>query len=705
MKPTNPRIGSAGVLRAAPSGGLGRHSDLVLVLLCVIVVALMVLPIAPALLDLLIAVNLACAIALLLYSLYVSSPVALSTFPSLLLITTLLRIAINVASTRQILMHGRAGEIIATFGKLVMGGSIAIGLVVFAIITVVQFIVIAKGAERVAEVIARFTLDAIPGKQMSIDSDLRAGLISEDEARSRRRDVDRESRFYGAMDGAMKFVKGDAIAGIVIILVNLIGGLAIGILVHELDAGTAAHRYSVLSVGEGLSAQIPALFIALAAAIIVTRSSSSEGEPLSRSVLQQITAQPRALMLSGAVVCLFALVPGFPRLTFGLLGLAVIAIGLLLGRQARLRVDADAPGLLSMARDGAVDPPPLLDSSLRPAFANLLIELPPTLLQELSREDLDLALQRMRSDLHHGLGLPFPGLRIRVNRRLQPRQYALRLLEVPSAEGEVLPGHVLAFTHEGSAPGAASDGPATFVGPGTAWVPRSRRREAEQRGLACWSITELIVYHLEAISQLYPHRLLGLQETQSLMQACAKDYPDLSREALKVLPLPRLMQLLQALVQEGVSLRHLRDILHVAVAHGGSEKNDETLIARMRTALAPALTAQHRQADGRISAFVLDPQCEEQLRRSISLSANGPVAELPAEQLRTLIERIQDAVLGLPAALARDRVPLLAAADVRRVLRRLIEHELPWLPVLSYDELLPGSSVDTLCVLRTDGSL
>jgi len=257
--------------------GVGRHSDLALVGLSIVVIALMVLPMPFALLDIMVATNIALAIAMLLYSIYMLSPVAFSTFPSVLLITTLLRIALNVATTRQILLNANAGEIIASFGRLVVGGSLVVGLVVFVIITVIQFIVIAKGAERVAEVIARFTLDAIPGKQMSIDSDLRSGLISEQIARQRRAEVEQESLFFGSMDGAMKFVKGDAIAGIIAVLVNLLGGIAIGVMIKGYDIGVAAERYSVLSIGEGLAAQIPALFISMSAGLIVTRTSSSHG--------------------------------------------------------------------------------------------------------------------------------------------------------------------------------------------------------------------------------------------------------------------------------------------------------------------------------------------------------------------------------------------------------------------------------------------
>lgn len=685
------------------AAGVGQHSDLALVGLSVVVIALMVLPMPLVVLDAFIAANITFSIALLLYGIYMSSSVAFSTFPSLLLITTLLRISLNVATTRQILLNANAGEIIATFGKLVVGGSLIVGIVIFIIITVVQFIVVAKGAERVAEVIARFTLDAIPGKQMSIDSDLRAGLISEEEARRRRRDVENESRFFGAMDGAMKFVKGDAIAAIVIVLVNLIGGMAIGILVHDLNASVALQRYAVLSIGEGLAAQIPALFIALAAGVIVTRSSSGDGGPLAGAITAQILSQPRAMILTGFVVSLFALVPGFPRFTFMALGLSIAGIGGFIMVRSRKAVDSHSPGVASMSREGSIDLHPIIDEAVPPTFAVLLIELSPDAVDLLSREELDAGLLRLRRTLSLGLGLPFPGVRIRVNQDLASLHYVISVLEVPTARGSLRSESVLAF-----ASAEALDklrltyhkDPTSFVGEGVHWVGQQNLSMLRQKGIDYWTATGMLVYHLDAIIQLYPHRLLGVQDIQALVLACGKQYPDLVREAMKVIPLPRLTKVMKGLASEGISLRNMRDILQVALESAGMEKDDEVVIERIRMALSSAITFRFTQGDSKIDAYVIEPSTEEVLRKSITMSGAGAVVALSPSSAKALIDQIKQAVMSYKQTGVRDQVPVLTAADLRRPLRKLIETDLPWLAVISHDEVATGVSVEPVAVIR-----
>jgi len=695
----SPSTSAAGLLR----GQLQRWGDLLLVVFSITVIALMVLPMPPVLLDALIAANLAFAIGLLLYSLYMNSPVAFSTFPSVLLITTLLRIAINVATTRQILLHANGGDIIATFGKLVVGGSLAVGLVVFIIVTVVQFIVIAKGAERVAEVIARFTLDAIPGKQMSIDSDLRAGLISEEEARRRRRDLENESRFLGAMDGAMKFVKGDAIASIVIILVNLLGGLAIGILVHDMSAGMAAKRYSVLSVGEGLAAQIPALFIALSAGIIVTRNSSDDSKPLAGAIGQQIVSQPRALILTGAVVALFSLVPGFPLVIFASLGGAIAMAGAAILARSLRSVDARQPGLSSMSREGSKDLHPIVDDGVSPAFSTLLIELAPASIDLLSRDALDAALTRLRRVMSLGPGLPFPGVRIRANASMPVGEYGISVLETPAARGSFLPGHLLVLAGEQALAQAGIAGvraPVAFVGEHGRWVKTSQRTALTQRGIACWTLADLLIHHLEDVIERHSHRILGLQDAQALVQACAKEYPDLVREAMKVVPLPRLTRLLKGLAAEGISLRHMRDILQAAQEHAGSERNDELVIERIRTGLSQVITHRFTQGLGQLDVVMLDPAAEQQVRSALLMTAAGVEAALAAEQARALIVQLRSTLERPAIAERRGQVPLLTSADVRRPMRRLLAADMPWLQVISHEEVAPGTRVNSLGVIR-----
>ncbi|MES2934010.1 MAG: flagellar biosynthesis protein FlhA [Pseudomonadota bacterium] len=682
---------------------VGKHSDLALVAVSIIVIALMVLPVPFVVLDIMVAANIAFAIAMLLYSIYMASPASFSTFPSVLLITTLLRIALNVATTRQILLNENAGEIIATFGRLVVGGNLVVGLVVFIIITVIQFIVIAKGAERVAEVIARFTLDAIPGKQMSIDTDLRSGLISEEVARRRRHDVEQESTFFGAMDGAMKFVKGDAIAGIITVMVNLLGGIAIGVIVKGYDIGLAAQRYSILSIGEGLASQIPALFIALSAGLIVTRSSSSNSGPLAKAMTSQILSQPRALLMTGTVVSLFALVPGFPVVTFLVLGVAIAGLGAMILIHRRSAIDGASVGMESMAREGTADLYPIIDEATPPSFAALLIEVPTASLPLLSREELDIALLRLRRDLSLSFGLPFPGIRIRVNDKLEPLSYVISVLEVNAVRGQLREGSVLAFA---SAERLASlqiqvpDGPPVFMGAGVHWIALTARKIARQQGIACWSVTQLLVAHLETVIELHAHRLLGVQDVQALVTACAKEYPDLVREAMKIAPLPRLTKVLKGLSAEGVSLRNMRDILQVSLEVAGTEKSDEAVIERIRIVLGRAITYRFLQGQSKLSAYLIEPSTEDLVRRSITMSGQGVVAALSPANARALLDAIKRAVLHSRQNGRHEVIPLLAAADIRRPLRKLIEAELPWMAVISHEEIGSGIDVGSVAMIR-----
>ncbi|QBE61946.1 flagellar biosynthesis protein FlhA [Pseudoduganella lutea] len=695
--------------------GVGRHSDLALVGLSIVVIALMVLPIPFLLLDIMVALNIALSIAMLLYSIYMASPVAFSTFPSVLLITTLLRIALNVATTRQILLNANAGEIIASFGRLVVGGSLIVGLVVFTIITIIQFIVIAKGAERVAEVIARFTLDAIPGKQMSIDSDLRSGLISEQIARQRRAEVEQESLFFGSMDGAMKFVKGDAIAGIIAVLVNLIGGIAIGVMIKGHDIGTAAELYSVLTIGEGLAAQIPALFISMAAGLIVTRTSSSQAGSLAGSITTQVLSQPRALMLTGAVVALFALVPGFPALTFLALGGTISALGAMLTLRRRRAVEGAGTGIVSMAREGSGELHPIVDESVPPVFSALLFEIPRAVLPLLSREELDTALTRLRRDLSLNLGLPFPGVRIRIDETLPALRYNISVLEVRAVGGTLCADAVLAFASRerlASLGVAPIDAPPVFLGAGAHWVAAQGAKLLRQHGVATWSASRLLVAHLETVVTLHAHRLLGMQDAQSLVTACAREYPDLVREAIKVVPLPRLTRMLRSLCAEGVSLRNMRDILQVALENGAAEKNDEIIVERIRAALGRSISSRYIRESGdamhgkqdkggaSLDAYLMDPGAEERIRASLTMSGNGLVAALAPPEARALVDSVRRAVQQQRQGGQREPLPLVVAADIRRPLRKLIELELPWLPVLSFAEVDAGVDITPLSMIH-----
>jgi type III secretion protein V len=626
----------------AREGLFARFSDLVLVAGIVAIVALMVLPLPIWLIDLLVAVNIASGLVLLLLAVYISGPLEFSVFPSVLLMSTLFRLALSIATTRMILLHADGGHIIATFGKLVAGGNLVVGLVVFLIITVVQFIVIAKGAERVAEVAARFTLDAMPGKQLSIDSDLRSGLIDKDEARRRRRALEMESKLHGSLDGAMKFVKGDAIAGIVIILINLLGGLAIGVLQQDMAMSDAMHRYSILTIGEGMVAQIPALLGAMAAGLIVTRTTDEDDRHLGDAIRKQVSAKPRVQLVAGAICLMLALVPGFPALVFVALGLASLLAGVLLVPAWRERLTAWArpamkrvPGM-APARSAA---PPVASTTLpvpRPAVP-LLLEVPPALLDEEGAGRLTSELQAMLEDFQLTLGLPLPRIAVHgIAPTATAVEWRLLAFEVPLAKGALPPGD----RHAGLA-GA---------------VRESLRRHAPM--------------------------FIGIQETTQLLTRASADVPDAVKEVLRALPVQKVAEVLRRLVAEEVSIRNLRDILEALAEAAQREKDVQALTEMARIALRRQLN--HRVApDGELGALTLAPELEDMLRQAVRVS--GGVAQLTLEP-----DMARRVCAGIQALVARHAPgAIVCAIDVRWHVRRLIEPECFDTPVLSLHELMP----------------
>ena len=660
----------AAALAAKGLARLGQHYDLLLVVLIVAVIALMVLPLPPAVLDALIAVNLTVSVTLLMVSLYIGSPLGLSTFPSLLLFTTLFRLALNIASTRQILLHAYAGEIILTFGKLVVGGDVIIGLVVFLIIAIVQFIVIAKGSERVAEVAARFSLDGMPGKQMSIDADLRAGLIHKEDARARRQGVESESQLYDAMDGAMKFVKGDAIAGIIIAAVNILAGVAVGLLRKNMSLDVALQTYSVLAVGDALVSQIPSLFVSVASGIVITRVVRQEGKAgathLGNEIAGQIRAHPKALLITGLVVLAMSLVPGFPKPQFIALGLLVTFIGWSLSpkRQQRRLLIAETP-MPAMRRDGSDILPTFLDTREHLLTQALVIHVAPGIEQLLTPQRLDAALARVRHYATHQLGLPYPGMLMHTDPALPEGAYVIHVHEIPVDHGQ-LPSP-----------------------------------DAEQS-------LEQALYRV--LSE-QAHQFIGLQETQTLLKRLEQHAPDLERELKQQIPLVRLTDVLRRLVREGLSLRDLPCIAQALVEHAAREKDTGQLTELVRGALMRQITyqytrretvpeggdgakdlAEHAEAveasEPTLTALVFSPELEEQFRQCLRQSNAGVSLMLPEtlrvsvfEQVNRLLATLQQTKDHLNA------VVLVNAVDIRPHVRRLLAHEFQALAVLAAPQL------------------
>ena len=639
------------------NAGASRYSDVLLVAGVCVVVATMVLTLSPVVIDALVAVNIVIGALLLLLSLYVASPLEFSVFPSVLLITTLFRLAVSIATTKLILLEGQAGHIIDTFGHLVAGGNLVVGLVVFLIITVVQFIVIAKGAERVAEVSARFSLDAMPGKQLSIDSDLRSGLIDKDEARRKRRELELESKLHGSLDGAMKFVKGDAICGIVIIVVNLLGGLGVGVLQQDMTLGDAMLRYSILTIVDGMVAQIPALLSAMAAGLIVTRASSDERDKhLGDAITRQLAAKPRVLVVTGGVCLLLALVPGFPFWVFATLAVLLAGCGALLLPRVRAhwqRVSRPARETVLRRRDA---PPELLQTALPPPRPTLplVLQVPAGAMGPDTPARLTAALEALLDRVNLQLGAPLP--RFHVHARAEAG-WRLLAFEVPIASGDIAGA-------SGDIAGASGD------------VPLARGDAAAPLAL------EALVDAVDAALRRHLALFFGTQEASGYLTRASADVPDVVKEVLRALPLQRVAEILRRLVEEEVAIRNARDILEALADAAQREKDVFALTELARIALKRQIS--HKAApDGRLRALLLSSELEEAVRGAVRVQGGVQQLALDPQLSRAVMDALAQAVRRhAPAA-------VVTAVDIRRHVRKLIEHECFETPVLSYHELMP----------------
>lgn len=669
---TNVR-GWLGSLLAAPDGaaprrGLG-YSDVILAFGAVLIISVMILPLPLVVIDALVAINISIGFGLLLLGIYIPNPVAFSSFPSVLLLTTLFRLAISIAITKSILLHADGGHIVETFGTLVAGNNLVVGLVVFLIITVVQFIVIAKGSERVAEVAARFTLDAMPGKQLSIDSDLRAGLIDKDEARRKRRLLETESQLHGSLDGAMKFVKGDAICGIVIILVNLLGGLAIGVLQKGMTLGQATHTYSILTIGDGLVSQIPAILATMAAGLVVTRTTGEiDDRHLGDAISRQIGAQPRVALITGLLALLMTLVPGFPWPVFLVLAAALLGYSAWryryefesLRRMFRISDEEITAALKPVETDDFAPPPPLL-LELSPALAAALGQEPP-------RERASEAARRVRDEF----GVPVPVPVVRVSAALDEGEYRL------SAHGARVASGRLPRTGGWLAQGGESL-PGFFPALPGRW-------ESSPGAGGALPPLEVLTRHLDLALRRRLGSFLGIQETTNLFGKMQRDYPDLVKEMLRVVAPQRVADVLRRLAEEGVPIRNLRDAFEAITDVGSREKDVVLLTEYVRVALKREIA--ERWADGERSLHVLliHPELEDKLRQSVRVAGGASQLAISPELAARLGNEVR-------AQLARQAVGvrpvLLCSLDVRRHLRKLLEVDFFDLPVLSYQELAP----------------
>ncbi len=656
---------------AQPRGALVRAArrrrwgipDATLAALVIAVVGLMVVPLPTWLLDLLISANLATSVALLLVALYVSDALKIAAFPTVLLITTLIRLALNVSSTRLILLQADAGEVIRAFGTFVVSGNYVVGAVIFLILAIIQFLVIAKGSERVAEVGARFTLDAMPGKQMAIDGELRAGSIDGTEAKRRRRQLNRESQFYGAMDGAMKFVKGDVIASFLITIVNIIGGLAIGIGQRDMDAVGALKRYGLLTIGDGLVTQIPALVIATAAGVLVTRVASEEADtPLGEELASQLFGQPRALRVAAIFVVILALVPGLPALPFLLIGALLFAASR--ARYQSLRSDEQrrqvnepvtredgAPGprfvpvVVPWGIDVSPDLEPVLDDEIRGG--------------ELRRAGIDSAATAVREIIFRDLGVPLPACRVSVSDEVPDRHAIISIHEVPAKVLNIPPE-----------------------------LPDS-------------SIAELVVDEAVALLRDRAADFVGIAETQTLLDELEQLAPATVRQVVpKPVPVTTLADVLRRLVEEQISIRDLKGVLEGLSQVAATDKDPLNLAEFVRSTMRRPITHALTGGASELHVILLDQNIEEAMRGAISRTAGGSFLTLAPAAGRDIVRAVRRAIeqVETPGAPV-----ILTQPDIRRFVRKLVETELPEARVVSYAELLPELTIRPLCTATLSG--
>jgi flagellar biosynthesis protein FlhA len=645
----------------------------------VLIIIMMVVPLPSLLIDLLIAVNITGAIVVVLVSMFVSRPLEFSAFPALLLVATLFRLALNISATRLVLLDGFAGNVIEAFGHFVVGGSLVVGLVIFTILVVIQFIVITKGAERVAEVGARFTLDAMPGKQMAIDADLNAGLIDEAQARKRREDVSAEADFYGSMDGASKFVKGDAIAGIIIVLINLIGGFAVGVLQRGMDPLDAVETYSLLSVGDGLVSQIPALLLSVSTGLMVTRA-GGEGD-LGSTVVAQLGRQRMAMQLAGGAALALCLIPGLPKLPFLIVGSTVLLIAQRLPKASAIEAAESAEEVVELLPP---DSPEALMGEMR--VDPLELALAPDLvdLVDSSGGDLLDRVRALRRKVALELGILMPPVRTRDDLTLELSTYSIRISGVEVASGQAPPGTVLAIG-EGLdfLPGRAGVEP-VFGLPGK-WVPAELRHQAELSGATVVDRASVIITHLAEVVRLNASRLLGREDVRSLTDVVKRSHPVVVEELTPaLLSLGQVQRVLQSLLDESVPIRDLVRIFESLSLIAKVNTDHDVMLEAARTALGPAIAARHL-TDGTLYAITLEPRLEQSLLESLRPTDSGLqllVDPLRAETLLGELNRL------LETAEQQGTTPVVVVSpQLRMPLRRLVSVAVPRLPVLSYGEI------------------
>ena len=696
------------------------YSDIGVALLMVLIIIMMVVPLPTWLIDMLLAMNITLGVVTLLVTFYVKRALDLSIFPTLLLISTLFRLSLNVSTTRLILLYGNAGELINAFGNFVVGGNYVVGIIMFLILVIIQMLVITKGAERVAEVAARFTLDAMPGKQMSIDADLNSGLIDEQGAKQRRQDIQREADFYGAMDGASKFVKGDAIAGLIITTINIIGGLSIGIFMRGMDAAQAAGHYSLLTVGDGLVGQIPALLMSTAMGVIVTRAAASS--ELGPDLINSFTRYPRPLYIASGMLLSLGLIPGLPTVPFVGLSMLMGALGYTVSREAAVQaISAEEAGLSAPQAGGApqagapgapgapagqaqgeapkaepVSPEDVMKLlTVEPMEAEIGYAIIPLIDPGQGGDMLD-RIGTIRKQMALEMGIVVPPIRIRDNIQIKPTEYILRVKGAEAGRGELLPDHYLAMNTGAVAEeliGVPTKEPA--FGLPALWISPDLRDKAEAMGYTVVDAPSVLATHLSEVIRKNGAELLTRQEVQKLTDMVKENSPAVVNDLLASLSLGEIQKVLQNLIREQIPIRDLVTIFEALADYGKMSRSVDFLTERAREALSRLISLKIQGPDGIITAATLSPNWEQKITAGVDGDlARGWQLNLDPREVQKMIAAISRAMEEM---IAKGLPPvLLVHPDVRLIVRRLIEGSIANIFVVSYNEITRGVQIKTV---------
>ena len=657
------------------------------------ILLIMMIPTPSFVLDILLSCSITLALIILLVSVYVASPLEFSVFPSILLIATLLRLSLNVASTRLILLHGSegaaaAGQVIKAFGTFVVGGNYVVGLIVFMVLVLINFIVITKGSTRIAEVAARFTLDAMPGKQMAIDADLNAGLISDSEARKRREAVGQESNFYGAMDGASKFVRGDAIAGIIITLINILGGLIVGVLQQGMPLTEAVQVYTLLTVGDGLVSQIPALIVSTAAGMLVSRSTISTD--LGREIKKQLLSKPSVIAPAAVILFMFGLLPGMPTVSFWIIAF-ILGLMAYKGVISHQKVESVEEDVAVAAVEESIEALLPLDCLEFEMGYSLIPLVDPTKGGELLER-----IKALRRQMALEMGFIMPPVHIRDNLQLQPNKYRVKLKGMDVASGEIQMNHYMAITAGDESPhieGIEAKEPA--FGLPAVWIDEKQKERVQAKGVVVVDSATVITTHLTEIVKSHAAELLGRQDVQSLLNTLAGNFPKVVEELVPdMVPLGTLQKVLQRLLKEGISIRDLLTIMETLADYTPLTKNVDLLTGYVRQALARTITQKYKDADGDITVVMISPDIEDSINKSVQHTEFESFVAADPILVQAMVSDLQKFI---PKFMAKGQQPIvLCSPNVRIYLRKLLEKFFPGIVIMSHNEITHDANIKSL---------